>query len=777
MRVICRWIWALALLLLVAVLPVAAQSPQLFEKADGAVPALAEDYLNWNVSVTPKSLNTFFKTADGEHRAALGVWYHPDRAQLETRYAGFIASDLEWYGPPESAFSEKNSYGYDVLLDEEAEDRVTFITQSRREDTIRSFRIIDDGAFMIVLQSSSMPSLEEAVRVFDILEDHAWQLITKARERLDKPEEEPAEEEPEEASTQEEKPTAETESEEPEDEGTVDTTISGSVHFDAAKSEPLRGALLEVRLYDAEGAEVCQQRTRLDDDGRFALPQACPVAEGTTAQLTVWLEYGRGGTVYFRLIDDRKAGQETVAVVSAKPLQVPEDGTIAWVAGTGRTSPEPSHVMDVTDSVIVYSALHECVRFYLDVLGVPLTRGLPVTVRAFIGDASSPAAMGDSSYDPSTQTVRLGLLDSTLLSARLPDPIYHEMSHHVMWDFNGGKWQDYPDGDLNHGGYANRSTADSWAEGFAALMPVVIKMHYGYADAHHYMTYGPLEADRKAWEEAGIAEELAIGGALYDLWDNPTRDDDAVHLTLEQLWGVLDHYHPDLASFYDELVATFPGERAAIDDVFVAHGLFTDLGSGDGAFQPGEPFLDANGNRSYDAATERFVDATGTSPSGEPSMTYQPGAAVGRAAYALTPERRSQPVLPGHFVKTTSDAEWFELTVVFPDRPESDYAVRVPNLGGMLYTPVPSRAYATELTLAPENGEGEPLTFTGEAFGQAYDRALADGYYVQHSFEPGASSPRLNRTLLLAIGLLMLGVGLLALGLAVLWLRRGRRRG
>jgi len=259
------------------------------------------------------------------------------------------------------------------------------------------------------------------------------------------------------------------------------------------------------------------------------------------------------------------------------------------------------------------------------------------------------------------------------------------------------------------------------------------------------------------------------------LWDHPMLDDVAIHLTLEQLWGVIAHYHPDLASLYDELVATFPGERAAIDDVFVAHGLFTDLGSGDGAYQAGEPFLDANANGSYDAATERFVDATGTTPKGEPCMTYQPGAAVGRAAYALTPERRSQPVLPGHFVKTTSDAEWFELAVVFPDHPEADYTVRVPNLGGMLYTPVPSRAHASELTLAPENGEGEPLTFTGEAFGQAYDRALADGYYVEHSFEPQATTAGLNRTLLFAIGLLMLGVGVLALGLALLLLRRRRR--
>ena len=89
---------------------------------------------------------------------------------------------------------------------------------------------------------------------------------------------------------------------------------------------------------------------------------------------------------------------------------------------------------------------------------------------------------------------------------------------------------------------------------------------------------------------------------------------------------------------------------------------------------------------------------------------------------------------------------------------------------------MPSRAYATELTLAPEEGEGEALTFTGQAFEQAYGRALVDGYYLEHSFEPRSSSIGLSRTLLLAIAALLLGAGMLFLGLAVLWLQRARRR-
>jgi len=103
---------------------------------------------------------------------------------------------------------------------------------------------------------------------------------------------------------------------------------------------------------------------------------------------------------------------------------------------------------------------------------------------------------------------------------------YHEFSHFAMHTMYGAAFDKMITG-KNHGGYANPTTMDSWMEGFACFMAVVIANEVGHYWAESlsennpalYPMCGSLDADYKAWDKEGKAEELAMAGVLWDLVD------------------------------------------------------------------------------------------------------------------------------------------------------------------------------------------------------------------------------------------------------------------
>jgi len=104
---------------------------------------------------------------------------------------------------------------------------------------------------------------------------------------------------------------------------------------------------------------------------------------------------------------------------------------------------------------------------------------------------------------------------------------YHEFSHYVMHTMYGDVYDQIVK-EKNHGGFANPSTSDSWAEGFAAFMPTQIAEHVDYywatkpsqRNPANYPPAGSLDIDYKAWEMEGKAEEYAIAGVLWDMVDD-----------------------------------------------------------------------------------------------------------------------------------------------------------------------------------------------------------------------------------------------------------------
>jgi hypothetical protein len=107
----------------------------------------------------------------------------------------------------------------------------------------------------------------------------------------------------------------------------------------------------------------------------------------------------------------------------------------------------------------------------------------------------------------------------------------------ILTQFSGINAIIYYSGDIfKRVGFANPSTADSWAEGFAAFMSVEV----ANANSHYWAKYpsqtnpalypysGSLETNYLAWGDQGFAEEFAIASFLWDLVDD--KDDDTVKL-------------------------------------------------------------------------------------------------------------------------------------------------------------------------------------------------------------------------------------------------------
>jgi len=215
---------------------------------------------------------------------------------------------------------------------------------------------------------------------------------------------------------------------------------------------------------------------------------------------------------------------------------------------------------------------------------------------------------------------------------------FHEFSHYVMWDH----YTELPelhytillDGkrmylDENHDGTDNHCTSDSYVEGYAEFMALVINKEmnvqpptasmlpdfawsrYPIGKGDEYLGYNILQKKD---------EELCFASLLWDLYDGvEDADFDSVDLTLEQVWDILmqpyvlpKYYEYDPATqypekldekttevryihyikdLYDGLMENDPFydyTANEIDALFISHGIFNDINA-DGTWQQGEP--------------------------------------------------------------------------------------------------------------------------------------------------------------------------------------------
>ena len=213
-------------------------------------------------------------------------------------------------------------------------------------------------------------------------------------------------------------------------------------------------------------------------------------------------------------------------------------------------------------------------------------------------------------------------------------------------------------------------------------------------------------------------------------------DDDAVDLTLEEIWGVIAQYHADFTSVFEMFVSVFPDQKEEISRIFVTHGFYADRDEGNRIHDELEPFRDQNGDLIYNLG-EYFIDLS------EGGMTHDKDReAVGNATNYERPWRRSVSYLPGHFIKVDDQAQLFSVKVRLWDHPvlrapfpNRTYDFITPNEGGFIYVQVPPPTYYAEVLIEGYGVQtNRPLEFSSIEFYNNYVQSASRGYYTEHFF-------------------------------------------
>ena len=190
----------------------------------------------------------------------------------------------------------------------------------------------------------------------------------------------------------------------------------------------------------------------------------------------------------------------------------------------------------------------------------------------------------------------------------------HEFGHFVDAATNGWKprcnWSSkIQSGDKSHGGYLNQSTADSFVEGFATWFACVCQLYR--KDANPYLT-GPFDLSEpsnwRAWANGGWKEELSIAAVLVRAM---YQFDDLKDFWKAVMRGDCDNFYGYYAMMRF-LLGKNSGQMALINKYMIDAGLYR-MPSGNGQYDPGEPYWDLNRDNKYSSGGENYTDANNNS--------------------------------------------------------------------------------------------------------------------------------------------------------------------
>ena len=179
-----------------------------------------------------------------------------------------------------------------------------------------------------------------------------------------------------------------------------------------------------------------------------------------------------------------------------------------------------------TSTLMLYDETANAFEFYTDHLGEKLDCNLPLHVypsqevrrTVFQIDA------GTGNGKPATAIIITPTDSSPDNPFHFQYVVYHEVSHYAMYCLHGKKFPESPADKsgpiktINHDGYMNPSTSDSFVEGFAEFMPAVIAEYYGNPSVGKGGGVS-IEDGFMAWDDAGKAESHAVSSTLWSLYD------------------------------------------------------------------------------------------------------------------------------------------------------------------------------------------------------------------------------------------------------------------
>ena len=567
-------------------------------------------------------------------------------------------------------------------------------------------------------------------------------------------------------------------------------TLKGTIYATSYPSgipRPLKYG--QVTLLE-EGKKVLGVETNAEGTYEFAYA----FQKGKTYQLGIGLAYTRGDKEYFTLYYGEPV--ESKKVIFRHDFTYTGDADLKQDVNLDDLWKKKSAA--VNPFGIMYIHFTEAYEFYADYLKEDVRLNLPLKIVAFSTDPQIKQDRARYDSDGTESFIYISPKESIPESELRPaSREYHEFSHYMMANTWGREPEPLVTGHgetINHAGFLNPGTTDSWAEGTAHFMAGAIAERTEIAataqgepiepcDGASY--YGVLEDNYKPWEYNGQVEEAAVAGTLWDLYDSADQkracearkiaffntmvaspyvpaskktnlpgyiqairmleqrygyeDDsgsgyeDKASFTLPQLWAVMRTYHPDMLSFYEGLTKKYPGNKQQIDDIFLMHGFWKETSPGNGKHDAEEPYRDANGNKVYDQG-EYYIDLAD-------NLAYTTGETIGTAADASRTWRRTTLQVPGQFIQVTTTAPYYSYTVEYPGSkrwPHTNYAV---NTNGLIYVPVPPDPAAQITVKAWGVTTGSPLVFTSQQFNDNYVNSLKQGYYVSHDFKLSGPVP------------------------------------
>ena len=323
-----------------------------------------------------------------------------------------------------------------------------------------------------------------------------------------------------------------------------------------SRDEPIIGALLALTNQE----QVIDTAT-LNEYGQFQFTTETIQDETYQIQL-VLVEENLAFQIY-----DAQGAKDIPATIHFPAITVKNEEdlnlalTVTSPADDTKTIDREDHQAELA---LFYTNTYKALKYYQEELEVQFQKTLNVITYA---DNHGTAHFHDEGpYEiDSTKEYPCNVYDVAESGLDTPDaPMnreWHEFSHYVMWimyeelpelhydyDSINNKWTPL---DENHKGNSNHCTSDSWIEGFAEFMPILINKHYA-SPVFTTFTFTPndptlgfypvgnticsLETNYVPAED----EEFAVASILYDLWDGKdAKDNDNIQISADDLWEVI----------------------------------------------------------------------------------------------------------------------------------------------------------------------------------------------------------------------------------------------
>ena len=612
-------------------------------------------------------------------------------------------------------------------------------------------------------------------------------------------------------------------------------TLQGKVYAGTAAYP-----LVELPITLVQGGTVVARTISQPPDGSYRL--TAPEAEGLV--LHIELLHGATSPPAFQVVYDQ--GLDPVAV-ETDPFDITQDSPetlerdLVFSPGSGlypRGAAPQDHLDDL--GVIYYHTRQAWEEAAIH-LGLTMDLAPPMDVSAFDSDPETVKA-GAACYVPTTvspgfteSVIALSPKDSQIGVGLEPSVIWHEFGHCLMADLQSNVYPKHP-GDINHGGYANPSTTDSWGEGFATFFALLVQRDIaraprpllsmnGWTHNFEFPTYMPW-----TYVASTSMEEYAVTSLLWDLVDGvenitqleasherlsdagivltPTLSAEAparlygdfVQMPAAELLALLSkdtsfidppppaltggNTQPhvfDIRQLYAVLRAEGIGAEPSLypdltrlGELFIAHGFFADTA-------PHNLYYDAGETIGHTGNTTMTIHSAIDLPA-RPLRHFPPPVPDAFLAYQVLDGKSGAPV----------EADEFEVTLRFQppyDAYNYSFRTRGQEPGRLLVlAPDPAIPVSIEIRVADPDLESEPLVIEGRAYWEALGKA-SSGTFMSHTFEVTRTSPEspagvelpdvlpdVPPIALIALGLLCGGAVLVGMVVVVALVLRSRKR-